>query len=557
MNKGGRVYSKLQRHLQSQHYKVVSFVHDFEPIKNDYDVCDVIVFLQSNDLILKKEQVGCFQAFLTKGKSVICLLSESEKETTKSSVADHDKEEITMKAFLARFGIGSENNCVIQTTYHENAHPKIASIADGLYHHTFSDYGGKVSQYGGTDGNSMEIGALDQDLFSCDTLKDKDSWAMVYPKGCTLHVQAPAVTILCSGSMSSFPMKRPIAAAWDGEYAHLIRLQDVKTDEETSSIDEGRKSRKDHGYRRGRLVVVGSSEMFSDAWFEKEDNSAIWDVLIHYCLYHDLNYSASRPMFEQIDLLHDVTISLVDSQTQKKGQIHQVSVDSTPTSAPDMESLSKRSKSCIEWDWSSNRHLNAPQDTDTDRILTCKDWMYDDVLSFGNSHVTAQIRDLYQDLDVPFEPLSLIRPKWECPMPPLQLAVYNAPFGVLTPHIQLEKFDLDEDLSDQMEKLYRCTYKYAKSPSHGINLLSMIAHSPSEQNQDVDLHQSTADRCSIKELESYVQEVGHDIIQLSYDLCKKGGKEILYHIFIQVRSCAIYFYDFGLHTFNAFFVSSW
>ncbi len=64
----------------------------------------------------------------------------------------------------------------------------------------------------------------------------------VYPFGSTLNVQEQSHPIMSTGPLS-YPINRPVAAVY---------------------IKKGGK---------GKLVVIGSYEMFSDEYFEKEDNS--------------------------------------------------------------------------------------------------------------------------------------------------------------------------------------------------------------------------------------------------------------------------------------------
>lgn len=66
----------------------------------------------------------------------------------------------------------------------------------------------------------------------------------VYPYGATLNIQDPSHSILGTGALS-YPVNRPIAA--------VCQL-------------------KGHG----KLAVIGSTEMFTDEYFEKEENSKIF-----------------------------------------------------------------------------------------------------------------------------------------------------------------------------------------------------------------------------------------------------------------------------------------
>ena len=64
-----------------------------------------------------------------------------------------------------------------------------------------------------------------------------------------MNVQKPAVPILSSGTVS-YPLNRPVAGFY-----------------QTSP-------------KSGKVIAVGSAQMFSDAFIEKEENGKLFDVLI-------------------------------------------------------------------------------------------------------------------------------------------------------------------------------------------------------------------------------------------------------------------------------------
>ena len=80
----------------------------------------------------------------------------------------------------------------------------------------------------------------------------------MYVNGCTLNVQEPAVSILSTGSMS-YPQNKTIMSCCTVDNSH------------TSN-------------KNGKIMVLGSYEMFTDEYFEKEDNSKIFEVILKYLL---------------------------------------------------------------------------------------------------------------------------------------------------------------------------------------------------------------------------------------------------------------------------------
>jgi intraflagellar transport protein 52 len=205
--------------------------------------------------------------------------------------------------------------------------------------------------------------------------------SFVYPNGTTLSVQSPAYTLLTSGS-TSYPVDCPIAAAW-----------------ESANVSG----------KQGRVLILGSSDIFADDWLDKEENSQLCDVLFRYLLDHSVSFDPSlgRSDFEGRECV------------------------------PDVSSLSALVKPCLQ------ESDPLPQDY---RSLLC-----DDLYGLHNDYVPDVI-DLYERLNVPYEPLSLVEPHFECPRPPLRLATHQ-PRMLDPPPPALELFDLDECFTDVRVRL--------------------------------------------------------------------------------------------------------
>ena len=108
-------------------------------------------------------------------------------------------------------------------------------------------------------------------------------------------------------------------------------------------------------------------------------------------------------------------------------------------SVPDISSLSALVKPCLQ----ENEPL--PQDY---RSLLCND-----LYGLHNDYVPDVI-DLYKRLNVPYEPLSLVEPHFECPLPPMRMATHQ-PRMLDPPPPALELFDLDECFTDARVRLAR------------------------------------------------------------------------------------------------------
>ena len=212
--------------------------------------------------------------------------------------------------------------------------------------------------------------------------------SIVYPGGTTLRSaqNSTAVTILSSGP-ETFPTNLPVAMAW----------------EQPST--------------GGRVVVVGSSSVFSDAFLKKEGNGQMCNSIFQYLL----------KSTDQVTFKRMTSITIEDDQSR-----------------PDIAALANRIKPCL------GKLDPLPQDHTE---LYCDDNL------FGFD--TDTVSDLYQALDVPREPLQLIQPEFEVVMPPLRPAVFSPQIELPPPTLEL--FDLDEECANRHTKLGQFTNECLKA----------------------------------------------------------------------------------------------
>lgn len=322
---------------------------------------DLIMIPNLSDEILEAHEIDSLQNFIESGRSLLCLTQENSKTTNRCN------------QFLSQFGMKIVSDGVVRTVYSKYLHPKNALIMDGILHPSLNSIRDEIKTEDITD------------LVTYQYKSDDDSISFVYPLGCSIDVQAPSQPLLSSG-MFSFPCKRPIACSW----------------EDLSKTERG---------ERSRIVLVGSSMMFTDEWINKERNEDIFINLIRF-------------------LLHD-GVSLDYSLNRKGGRIEESRV------VPDIEALSERLRWCLE-----EQH---PLPQDITHLLIRK------TVSYDTSKV-PQIIQLYKDLKLEKEPLSLITPDFLRPTPPLLPAVFP-PKALLFDPPPLELFDLDEELADPLARL--------------------------------------------------------------------------------------------------------
>ncbi|KAL3897508.1 MAG: hypothetical protein SGCHY_003371 [Lobulomycetales sp.] len=343
--------------------------------------------------------------YLEHGGSILFLSGEGGDQQAKTN----------FNYFLEDYGISVNSDCVARTEFFKYTHPKEAFISNGILNREISRAAGKrvESKY-----DNKESSALPPENGSFDPL----NLAFVYPYGATLNVQKPAVPIMSSGP-TTYPFNRPIGACYF------------------------------HPSGKGKLVVVGSVQMFSDYYIEKEENGKLFDAIVQ--------------------MLTDEKFALnsIDASEPEISDYHQV---------PDTASLARTVRSCLQ------ESEDLPKDFTT---------MFDqDLFSFDTSYMAQAIR-LYEQLRLKHEPLSLIQPQFETPLPALNPAVFQPAMMDLPPPA-LDLFDLDEEFASQKARLAQLTNK-----------------------------------CNNDDLEYYIRECG-DILGISekLDPRKRDAKHVLAHV---------------------------
>uniref|UniRef100_A0A915KTX7 ABC-type uncharacterized transport system domain-containing protein n=1 Tax=Romanomermis culicivorax TaxID=13658 RepID=A0A915KTX7_ROMCU len=264
---------------------------------------------------------------------------------------------------LEEYGISSNLDSVLRTTFFKYYHPKEALVSNGL----------------------LNRGILPTSTRILDNA-DTKSLIYVYPFGCTLNVSKPSVPIMSTGTVC-FPLNRPTTAFYIPKQA-----------------------------TEGRITVVGSAHMFHDQYLDKEENAKILDAIIQF-LSGDHNFPLSK----------------VDADNPEISDY---------VFTPDIILLAEQMKVCLhetEGDFSDHQDFTATLDST----------LYDIDLGSLPSIIKG-----YSHLNVKHEPLSLITPQFETPMPPLKPATFPPIFLDLDMP-SLELYDLDETFSSEKIRLAR------------------------------------------------------------------------------------------------------
>ncbi|CAE7338584.1 IFT52 [Symbiodinium sp. KB8] len=358
-------FKKLYRRLRASNKVAVNRDDISESV---FDDVAVMVFAGPRQKFTSAE-MDCIKTYIDTGGSVLIMLAEGGESALDTNI----------NYLTEQYGISVNPDVVLRTVYHKYLHPKESLVSNGVVNKTFGKALNRASSKAGLDGRARTANEAEES-------KGTDDIDFVYPHGASLSVAKPGVTVLASGHMT-YPVNRPVLA-----------------------VSEVRRT-------GGRLAVLGSCDMFGDAWLGKEKNSLIQEVLFRW-------------------LTKSSSVTIAPAATAE-GDVADY------TFLPDTTSLAERLRSCLQ--------DHDPLPTDFTRLFD------DGLFSFHVDNVPEAVK-LYQDLGVKHEPLTVIPPQFDTPLPPLAPAVFP-PAMHEPPPPALELFDLDEHFASERIRLAQLTNK--------------------------------------------------------------------------------------------------
>lgn len=163
--------------------------------------------------------------------------------------------------------------------------------------------------------------------------------------------------------------------------------------------------------KRGKLFVMGSISFMEDEFFEKEDNQKIQEAVFKWLL-SDADAEFERAVKEEPDLSENVHV-------------------------PDITALADRLRSCLQ---------------EADELPRNFTTLFNERLYKFDTDLIPEAIKLYTQVGVKHEPLTLIPPQFETPMPALQAAVFPPTLKELPPP-SLDLYDLDEQFASEKIRL--------------------------------------------------------------------------------------------------------
>lgn len=309
---------------------------------------------------LDPQEVQCLKEFVQEGGGLLVTAGEGTDKRHFNKV----------NTFLSEFGISFEKDAIARTVYAKDFfHPKEAYIRNACISELLDNLSGKKNRAEEIDETSH--------IFHSEHL------SVVYPFGCSLHVNKPANPILSSGPLC-FPSNRAIGA--------MVKVG------------------------KGTVIALGSSDLFDDYYISKADNLYLLTGIMKLLTAKDVKLENMDPD---------------RAEYQERSEI------------PDTEALAERLRGCLQ------EGEEMPGDFVT---------LFDHGLFKFDTNLIPEGVKLYEKLNVKHEPLTLIPPQFEVPLPPLQPAAFMPCLRELPPPA-LDLFDLDQHFATEKVQMAQLTNK--------------------------------------------------------------------------------------------------
>lgn len=357
---------KLVRQLK-QNYKCVV---NKEALKLQKLKSAKILVLAAPTKEFSAEELATLHSYLSGGGSIVVLAEEGGDKRCRSNLNE----------FLAPYAIQLANNSVIRTNYYSYFHPKEALVTNGVLHEDFLRVLANEPRKTGKKIVITTFGVEKDDDVDDHCLT---GFKFVYPYGGSLLVNEPAVPLLSTGTVS-YPANAAVMAV--------------------------------HNHSAGgKLFVLGSWQLISDNYFDKEENAKIVDFILKCVTENDFQADSDLPVAEF----------------------------GARNTVPNVEAMSERLKCAIQ----------ESSDMSTNFINR-----FDSSLYRLNFDLLPEALSLYPRLGLKKENLGLIPPIFETPMLGLTPAVFPPILVELEPP-KVQLFDLDDEFANQETKLAQLTNK--------------------------------------------------------------------------------------------------
>lgn len=330
-------------------------------------------------------------------------------------------------------GTTLNEDCVVHTVMHKYLHPKEVCVTNGVTNRAFNQAAGKnvlgsvAGAAAGTRGSAVGggssggIGGLT--TLSRTTNTNTNATGMTMMNGnnaAASNTNNNATAEADSDSATSLSFVYPYGLTFEVTRPGIPILSSgfmaYPLNQPICVVWEAPKAVEHLGRRKqGKLVLMGSALTFDDAWIAKEENDTLTTVLFDYAN-------------------HKVRLNQIDADEPDIIDYHHL---------PDTASLSERLRVAVEQQEELPRDFTKLLSLDTFKLDTDK---------------IPLVMDAYEKVNVKLEPLTLIPPEFQTPLPPVKPAVFGPIHRDPMPPA-LDLFDLDEEFAPERVRLSQLTNK--------------------------------------------------------------------------------------------------
>lgn len=358
------------------------------------------------------------------------------------------------------FGIGVNEDCVVRTVLHKYFHPKEVCVTNGVTNREINRAAGKVVigaappsavvNAFGVKGKGAAVGQgaarpmVGSASGNFSSSRAAGSGIMGGGAGAGAPTEAvatgPTSLVFVYPHGLTMNVQRPaVPILSSGFMAYPLNRPIGAVWESNDQVDHNGQKKK------GKLMVLGSGLMLDDQWLPKEENDKLATVLFDY-------------------LFHNLKLNQIDADEPDVTDYHYL---------PDTASMAERLRVAVEESEELPRDFTKLFDFTTFKLDT---------------NLIPNVIGTYQKLNIKHEPLTLIPPEFQAPLPPRLPATFE-PTHREPPPPALDLFDLDEHFAPERVRLSQLTNKCSSDDlefyiTEGSDIIGVTKKLRSPRNRD-------------------------------------------------------------------------
>lgn len=384
---------------------------------------DIVVFGAPQEQ-LSEEDLSAIQSYVEQGGSAVLMFGDG-----------HGGNYSYLNPYLHKWtGVSLNEDCVVRTVMHKYLHPKEVAVTNGVTNRAINKAAGKtvhgvsgpnkssandnynrsssIAAFGaaGAGGGLTTLSRTTNNAASMGGTAQGIAAAAAVNRSADADNETATSLCFVYPYGLTFEVSRPaIPILSSGFMAYPLNQPICVCWESPKPVEHlGRR-------KQGKLLLIGSAQTFEDSWLNKEENDLLTTVLFDY-------------------VNHRLRLNQIDADEPDVTDYHHL---------PDTASLSERLRVAVEQEEELPRDFTKLLELETFALDTDK---------------IPTVMDAYEKLNVKLEPLTLIPPEFQTPLPPIKPAVFG-PIHRDPAAPALDLFDLDEEFAPERVRLSQLTNK--------------------------------------------------------------------------------------------------